>query len=105
MHQDAIGSLKQTLTMVPERHMDVARIGYAYGIARQPAEARAILAQLSDWPRTQYVPAYGFAIVHLGLGDKDPALEWLEKGSPRVSSSASEAIRRTVAWRSRATRE
>ena len=28
----------------------------------------------------QFVPSWGFAIIYAGLGDKDRAFEWLEKG-------------------------
>jgi hypothetical protein len=43
-------------------------------------EARQILAQLSQAREQRYVEAYGLAIVHLGLGENNEALYWLEQG-------------------------
>jgi hypothetical protein len=45
----------------------------------QPDEARAILQDLRDRTAIQYVPADYFAVLHLGLGEHDEALTWLER--------------------------
>jgi serine/threonine-protein kinase len=42
-------------------------------------EARQILARLTEEAKARYVPAYAFAVIHLALGEKDQALDWLEK--------------------------
>jgi TolB-like protein len=44
-------------------------------------EARQILGQLTEEAKARYVPAYAFAVIHLALGEKDQALDWLEKGA------------------------
>jgi TolB-like protein/Flp pilus assembly protein TadD len=44
-------------------------------------EARQILARLTEEAKTRYVPAYAFAVIHLALGEKDQALDWLEKAA------------------------
>jgi len=44
-------------------------------------EARQILAQLTEEAKTRYVPAYAFAVIHLALGEKAQALDWLEKAA------------------------
>ncbi len=54
-------------------------LGHAYAVRGQRDEALKMLAQLKDESTRGYVPAYCFAIVNLGLGDKDEALRWLEK--------------------------
>jgi hypothetical protein len=38
-----------------------------------------ILDQLKELSNQRYVSAYSFALVYLGLGDKEEALRWLEK--------------------------
>jgi tetratricopeptide (TPR) repeat protein len=48
-------------------------------MAGQEARARAILADLEALSRTQYVAAYYLAHVHTGLGEKDAALDCLER--------------------------
>ena len=50
------------------------------GIGKQN-EARQILARLTEEAKTRYVPAYAFSVIHLALGEKDQALDWLEKGA------------------------
>jgi tetratricopeptide (TPR) repeat protein len=49
-------------------------------IGKQNA-ARQILAQLTEEAKARYVPAYAFAVIHLALGEKDQALDWLEKAA------------------------
>jgi TolB-like protein/lipoprotein NlpI len=44
-------------------------------------EPRQILAQLTEEAKARYVPAYAFAVIHLALGEKDQALDWLEKAA------------------------
>ena len=44
-------------------------------------EARQILAQLTAEAKARYVPAYAFAAIHLALGEKEQALNWLEKAA------------------------
>jgi tetratricopeptide (TPR) repeat protein len=53
-------------------------LGYAYGRANRPADARRVLATLHDRAKQGHVSGYSFAIVHLGLGERDRAFEWLE---------------------------
>jgi serine/threonine-protein kinase len=51
----------------------------AYGFSGNRAEAQKILDQLKALRKERYVTAYSFAVVYLGLGDKEEALRWLEK--------------------------
>jgi TolB-like protein/Flp pilus assembly protein TadD len=50
-----------------------------YGLSGNKAEAEKILGQLKELSKQRYVAAYSFALVYLGLGDKEEALRWLEK--------------------------
>ncbi|MDQ2948500.1 MAG: tetratricopeptide repeat protein [Acidobacteriota bacterium] len=54
-------------------------LGQACGLAGRKSEARRLVAQLTQLSATRYVPSTSFAIAHLGLGDKDRALDWLER--------------------------
>ena len=56
-----------------------AELGHAYAILGKKREAEEILEQLKDRSRQSYVPAYGFAEIYIGLGDKEQALASLEK--------------------------
>jgi eukaryotic-like serine/threonine-protein kinase len=56
-----------------------AELGHAYAILGKKREAEEILEQLKDRSKQSYVPAYDFAEIYIGLGDKDQALASLEK--------------------------
>jgi len=57
----------------------LALLGNAYARSGQRAEALKILDQLKELSGQRYVNAYSFALVYLGLGDKEEALRWLEQ--------------------------
>jgi TolB-like protein/DNA-binding winged helix-turn-helix (wHTH) protein/Flp pilus assembly protein TadD len=54
-------------------------LGYGYGVAGRRREALQILGELEKVAKAQYVSPHRFAIVHLGLGEKDEALRSLDK--------------------------
>ncbi len=51
----------------------------AYGLSGNKMEAEKILDQLKKLSQERYVSAYSFALIYLGLGDKEEALRWLEQ--------------------------
>jgi eukaryotic-like serine/threonine-protein kinase len=76
MHEEAIGSVRQ----VPESSVGTAVLGYVLAAGGREAEARQELAELKRLRDQEYVSAVLIAYVHAGLGEKDEALAWLEKG-------------------------
>jgi TolB-like protein/Tfp pilus assembly protein PilF len=54
-------------------------LGHAYASSGNKIEAEKILNQLKELSKERYVSAYSFALVYLGLGNKEEALHWLEK--------------------------
>ena len=65
-------------------------IGYAFGRAGHADRARTVLDGLESLAGERYVSASLIAQVHAGLGETQPALEWLEH--------ASEARAADLAW-------
>jgi tetratricopeptide (TPR) repeat protein len=59
--------------------MSLANLGNVRARMGQREEARRILQQLADTAKERYTPALAFAMVHVGLGENDQALNWLEK--------------------------
>ena len=57
----------------------LALLGQAYAKVGQRDEALKILARLPQLAAHRYVPSYSFAILHMALGEKDKAIEWLER--------------------------
>ena len=54
-------------------------LGYAYAISGDRAKAEDVLRELEEMAKRQYVSTSAFAQIHLGLGEKEKALDWLEK--------------------------
>jgi tetratricopeptide (TPR) repeat protein len=54
-------------------------LGHAYASSGHKAEALKILEQLKELSKQRYVSAYSFALVYLGLSDKEEALRWLDQ--------------------------
>ena len=52
-------------------------------MAGKTKEARRLLAELHDLAQKKYVTCSCFALIHVGLGEKQEALDWLEKGCER----------------------
>ena len=68
----------------------IGRLGHAYAISGRVADANRILQELESQPvpagpKSSSLPppggAMGIGLVHLGLGDSQPALEWLGKAA------------------------
>jgi tetratricopeptide (TPR) repeat protein len=57
----------------------LAFLAHAKASIGRKDEAREILAQLHETAKTRYVQPYAFAVIHLALGEKDQAFDWLEK--------------------------
>jgi TolB-like protein/Flp pilus assembly protein TadD len=57
----------------------LALLGNAYARSGNRTEALKILDQLKELSGQRYVNASSFALVYLGLGDKEEALRWLEQ--------------------------
>jgi len=56
----------------------LGQLGRLYALAGQEDEARALLSQLMERRAREFVPAIAMVYLHLGLGERDEALQWLE---------------------------
>jgi len=74
--QEAIILHKKAVELSEGASLYRAALGYSYGLGGMREEAKEILDGLSQDQRTA---PYDIAIVHLGLGDNERALDWLEK--------------------------
>jgi tetratricopeptide (TPR) repeat protein len=57
----------------------VALLGQAYARAGRREEAQGILARLGEEAKSRYVHAYSFALIYLALGDKEHAVDEMER--------------------------
>jgi eukaryotic-like serine/threonine-protein kinase len=56
-----------------------AALAQTFGTTRRREEAIQILDDLTKLAKQRYVPSYFFAGIHIGLGENDRAIEYLEK--------------------------
>jgi serine/threonine-protein kinase len=53
-------------------------LGRAYAASGRTEDAEAVLQRLRDLAGDRYVPPVAYALVYIGLGDRERALDWLE---------------------------
>jgi TolB-like protein/DNA-binding winged helix-turn-helix (wHTH) protein len=56
-----------------------ANLAHAYALSGNKPEARKILSELLAESRRQYFPPCAIAVIYTGLGEKDSALQWLQR--------------------------
>jgi eukaryotic-like serine/threonine-protein kinase len=79
MYTEAIAEFQRAADLWPESSLGRAGLAHAYAVAGRTEEARRGLAALRTMSASRYVPAYDFAAVHMGLGQRDSALAWLDR--------------------------
>jgi serine/threonine-protein kinase len=60
--------------------LNQATAGTALAALGETGRARRLLEQLREVSKKRYVCPYEIGLIHVGLGDKDEAFRWLEKG-------------------------
>lgn len=76
----AIAAFQRALDLA-ETPDTLAMLGHALAQAGRGEEARAVLGRLEELAATRYVNAYGPALIHLALGDREAALTGLERAA------------------------
>jgi serine/threonine-protein kinase len=76
---EGLAALQRAAELSPGSTLFLAQFGQACGMVGDEARARAILAELDALAAKQYVAAYHLAHVHTGLGEKDAAIDCLER--------------------------
>jgi tetratricopeptide (TPR) repeat protein len=86
MRREGIAALEESVRLSDSNTRTIAALGYAFGVAGRPAEAKAILQTLEKRARQRYISPVILAWVHAGLGQRDAAFARLEQayreGSP-----------------------
>ncbi|MGI9068544.1 MAG: tetratricopeptide repeat protein [Pyrinomonadaceae bacterium] len=89
MSKEALAELQKARALedAPERRGRFALLAYAYAITGKKAEAVKMLNELKELSKERYISPYNFAIIYVGLGEKDRALDWLEKAYQEKSEA------------------
>jgi serine/threonine protein kinase/tetratricopeptide (TPR) repeat protein len=79
MYDEAIATFRKANTLSPATPVLIAELGYTQAVLGKRSEAEKALQELKELSTRRYVPAFWFAFLFSGLGEKDRAVEWLEK--------------------------
>ena len=75
---DAISEYRKAFDLNGDPY-SLGMLGRAYAQNGQKNEAQKVLGQLSDLAKSRYVAPYAIALVYLGLGEKERAIDELER--------------------------
>ena len=78
--QEAIAEFRSASTL-SDTAWFAGALGFAYARAGEAPEARRLLAELKKRTSQRYVPPFDLALIYTGLGEKDEALNHLQKAS------------------------
>jgi eukaryotic-like serine/threonine-protein kinase len=76
-YAEAIAELQTAADLSARLPPILSALGYAYAIAGEIDKARQIIPELVEASSKKYVSAYDFALINIGLGEKDLAFEAL----------------------------
>ena len=79
-YQEAMAELNRARSISQDWSWIVGEIGYLDGLLGKRDEARKIIQELTARSAREYIDPVLVAYVYIGLGDKDGALFWMEKG-------------------------
>jgi tetratricopeptide (TPR) repeat protein len=79
MHAEAVAALERGLALTPDSTEMIAQLAHARARGGQRETTRAALEELRARSRQQHVSPFSFALVHVGLGEPQEAIDWLEK--------------------------
>jgi tetratricopeptide (TPR) repeat protein len=80
MYEDAVKEARLARKLSPVQTTSVAYESYALAKLGRRDEARAALDELLRLLSERFVPPINIALIYNGLGERDEALAWLERG-------------------------
>jgi eukaryotic-like serine/threonine-protein kinase len=79
MTDEGLVELEKAVALSPGDSIWLGQLGQAYAMVGKVAESREVLRQLEELARQRYVSPYHVAYVYTGLGERDTAMDWLER--------------------------
>jgi len=74
--REAIRAFKKAITYSGRSPIYLAQLAHAYGVVGRRTEALNLLKELNELARKRHVSPCDFALVELGMGNKDQAFTW-----------------------------
>jgi tetratricopeptide (TPR) repeat protein len=78
-YNDALAEFQKAASLSPRSSLVKSELGYAYAKAGKREEAQRVIEDLQRSPGERRVSPFHLALVHIGLGENDRAIELLEK--------------------------
>jgi TolB-like protein/DNA-binding winged helix-turn-helix (wHTH) protein/Flp pilus assembly protein TadD len=79
-YKEAIAELQKAIELSPGSTAFTANLAYAYAVSGMRDEAEKIMKDLKSRSPQSFSNAPEIAMIYVGLGEKDQAMAWLEKG-------------------------
>jgi tetratricopeptide (TPR) repeat protein len=79
MYDEAIAAYQKAINGSERTSTILGLLGHAYATSGRRTEALKILAELEEMSTQKYVSPYDMAVLYTGLGEKDRAIEQLNK--------------------------
>jgi len=87
MYREALAEYEKYSALSGGSPLSAAFVGYAHARLGQRSDAFRLLDQLRAASKQRYVPALSFAIVYVGLGEKEQAFLWLQRAYDERTNS------------------
>jgi tetratricopeptide (TPR) repeat protein len=78
MPAEAVAQLEKAAALSPDPNT-MASLAHAYGVSGQKEKAQKILGQLESQAKKESISGYQFALIYVGLGEKEKGLAALER--------------------------
>ncbi len=79
MYRQALPEYEKYTALTGRSPVPLAYLGYAQARLGERSHVLRMLDELRAASKQRYVPAISFAVVYVGLGEKEQAFTWLEK--------------------------
>jgi TolB-like protein/DNA-binding winged helix-turn-helix (wHTH) protein/Flp pilus assembly protein TadD len=80
MYPEAVAAFQRVGGQWGREPIVIANLAWIYGLAGKKHEAQKLIDELNEVARHRYVAPALFVNAYLGLGDKETALTWMQKG-------------------------
>ena len=79
-YEEAVAEARQAVLLSERSPAMVGHLANKLARAGRREEARALVTELHETARRRYVSPAGFVVAYAGLGEREEALRWLERG-------------------------
>jgi len=79
MYPQAVEHMQRAASLAGKSVAMSAALAHAYAVAGNKDDAKTILGELLERSRQSHVEPISIAVIYVGLGENETALEWLEK--------------------------